>query len=73
MKLDIQHKHILKLVDRDADEEGWTSVSEKLYPVLSKAMPPELVIFELIDDGFGVGRARLTNQGQMVLYAMEWL
>ena len=69
-KLDMQHKHILNLIDRDCDKEGWTTVSEPLYPVLSKNIPDELATFEKLETG---GRARLTNEGQNVLDAMKWL
>ena len=67
MKLDIQHKHIMMLIERDAKPDGWASVSDKLYPILSKLMPAELVEFEH-------GRARLTDEGKSVLSAInKWL
>lgn len=69
-KLDIQHKHILRLVHRDADANGWASVSNVLFPILSENMPPELVEFERTDDG---GRARLTPDGEAIVMAMSWL
>jgi len=69
-KLDMHHKHILKLIARDRDEDGWAFVSETLYPHLSKGMPAELVQFEKLEQG---GRARLTDEGQNVINAMEWL
>jgi hypothetical protein len=69
-KLEIQHKHILKLIARDCDEEGWAAVSETLYPYLSKNIPAELAKFEKLSTG---GRARLTEEGQNVINAMEWL
>lgn len=70
IKLDIQHKHILKLIKRDRDNEGWCPVSEQLYPHLSKNIPEELATFEKLDDG---GRAMLTEEGENVLNALEWL
>ena len=69
-KLDVQHKHILRLVNRDRDEDGWALVSEKLFPVLVKAMPKELIEFEPLPCG---GRARLTEEGAVVVRAMPWL
>jgi len=67
MKLDIQHKYIMKLIERDAKPDGWTSISNKLYPILSKSMPSELIEFEH-------GRARLTDEGKSVLSAInKWL
>ena len=70
-KLDIQHKHILKLINRDKKADGWTPVSKQLFPVLSKNMPKELVEFEKSEDG-GM-RARLTEEGCNVVNAMAWL
>lgn len=69
-KLEPQQKHILRLVARDRDSDGWAKVCEALYPHLSQAMPVELVEFEKLETG---GRARLTDEGQNVVDAMEWL
>jgi hypothetical protein len=69
-KLDMQHKHILKLIARDSDEEGWATVSETLYPHLSQNIPEELAEFQKLEAG---GRARLTTEGQNVVDAMAWL
>lgn len=70
MKLKDEHKHILRLISRDADKDGWAVVGSKLYPVLSKNMPEELVTFEMVGDA---GRARLTDEGINVIRAMAWL
>jgi hypothetical protein len=70
VKLSIQQKHILKLISRDSNNEGWTSVSEALFPILSKNMPKELAIFEKQEIG---GRAKLTDNGSSVVYSMQWL
>jgi len=70
MKLEQEHKHILRLIARDRDENGWTKVSDLLYPHLSENMPTELATFERLGRG---GRARLTEEGESVLDAMEWL
>lgn len=70
MKLEPQHKHILRLIERDRDADGWASVSEQLFNVLSENMPTELAIFEKLTIG---GRARLTDEGQNVINAMAWL
>jgi len=69
-KLDIQHKHILKLIDRDKIDDGWTTVSDQLYPHLSKNMPCELVEFS---GDVGCYKARLTEKGNNILEAMLWL
>ncbi len=70
MKLESEHKHIMRLIARDCDSEGWTAVSEALYPHLSKNMPGELMEFEKLEEG---GRARLTDEGENILNAMAWL
>jgi len=70
IKLDVQHRHVLILIDRDKKEDGWTFVSEQLYKVLSENMPPRLSVFEKLEDG---GRARLTEEGKTVLNVMVWL
>lgn len=69
-KLEMQHKHILKLISRDSDSLGWAEVSEKLFDVLSKNTPSELATFEKTDNGC---RARLTQEGRSVVEAMRWL
>lgn len=68
--LDIQHKHVMKLIARDCNDDGWASISESLYPSISGALPPELVELEKLEHG---GRARLTDEGNNILSAMKWL
>jgi hypothetical protein len=70
MKLDIQHKHIMKLIDRDKKEDGWASVSNQLYPHLCKNMPAELVELCGEPDSF---KARLTKKGENILEALAWI
>lgn len=69
-KLKDEHKHILRLISRDAAQDGWAVVGKQLYPVLSKNMPEKLVTFEMVGDA---GRARLTDEGMNVMRAMDWL
>lgn len=69
-KLKSEHRHILRLIVEERDEDGFAKVSEALLPVLSKNMPSELIEFEALDTG---GKARLTKQGEAVYSAMEWL
>jgi len=69
-KLKPEQKHILKLIDRDKKQDGWTMVSLTLYKILSKNIPAELATFELVGD---VGRAQLTTEGQNIINAMKWL
>lgn len=64
MKLKVQHLHILNLIDRDKDADGWATVSESLCQHVSENIPSELVLFEKLDVG---GRARLTEEGETVL------
>lgn len=71
-KLDHGQKHILQLVARDKDSEGWTPVSSVLMPHLRTGIPAELLELENAGDE-GAGRARLTPEGQSVLNAMAWL
>lgn len=68
--LDMGQKHILKLIARDRDSEGWATVSAMLYKTLSASLPSELVTFEPNGDA---GRAKLTEAGQGVIDSMAWL
>lgn len=69
-KLDAGQRHVLKIIERDKNAEGWTSVSKVLYPSLVASIPKQLAIFEQKDSGF---RAKLTDEGRSLLRAMEWL
>lgn len=71
-ELDGGQRHILRLIARDADGEGWCPVSSQLLPVIKKGMPVELVDLESVGDD-GRDRARLTPEGQSVINAMAWL
>lgn len=70
MKLDSGQKHILRLVARDADAEGWCSVSNFLITAIRHNMPEKLVQFKSVDEKWFI---RLTNDGEDVVRAMEWL
>lgn len=69
-KLSIGHKHIMKLISRDKNNDGWTPVGDKLYPHLVKHMPKELVEFS---GSVGSYKDRLTDKGNNILEAMAWL
>ena len=71
-KLNYGQKHILELIARDKNPDGWASVSSVLYPHLCKTLPSELVTLEPVGDA---GRVRLTKAGQEVVDAMkcEWI
>lgn len=62
-KLKDHEKHILRLVQKGADAEGWSPVSAMLMPLVS-AMPADLVTTEALEVG---GRIKLTEAGQTVL------
>ena len=69
-KLDAGHKHILKLIDKGQDKNGWTKVSEALMPHMLNNMPQELI--EIMEAKVG-GHVRLTEKGKQILEAMQWL
>ena len=64
-------KHLLTLVNKGADADGWAPVSAPVFPLV-KSLPSELVELEPIGDD-GRGRARLTAAGNGLLDAMMWL
>lgn len=70
MKLTDGQKHILRLIQRDKEEDGWASVSEQLCKSISTALPAELATFEKTESG---GRIRLTEQGHAIVFSMEYL
>ncbi len=60
-------KHLLRLIRKDQNEEGWAKVSKVVWPVVIQ-LPPELVDYEgEPEEG---GKARLTGDGNIVL---DWL
>jgi hypothetical protein len=68
-KLNDGEKHFLRLIRKDRDPEGWAVVSKMLYPLMDK-MPRELVELRPTENG---GRVRLTDDGEALLDAIEWL
>lgn len=72
MKLDGGQKHFLRLISKGQQcPDGWCPVSKAVYPLLQKTMPQELVEHRPMEDGRGF--ARLTEAGENLVYAMEWL
>lgn len=63
MKLDDRARHLLFLVQKGAKEDGWSRVSEMVWPLL-KIIPSELIESRKEDDG---GYAKLTEKGQTIL------
>lgn len=70
-KLDASQRHMLKLIhEGQQNREVWAVVGKMIYPLLQKGMMPvELVEHESTTEG---GRARLTEQGQVVFGAAPW-
>lgn len=77
-KLTAGEKHMLGLIRKDADAEGWAPVSKVVAPLFTDkkipcgVMPGALCEFERVGDE-GQGRARLTTLGNNLLDAMAWL
>lgn len=63
--LNAREKHLLKLLLRDANKDGWTPVSFAVWPLI-KSLPNELVETH-------PGFARLTEKGNSIVEAMAWL
>jgi hypothetical protein len=70
IKLDNAQKHILRLIHRDKDSQGWTKVSEALCKTVRENIPSDLATFEKLEDG---GRVKLTEEGNGVILAMAYL
>lgn len=71
-KLNPGQLHVIKLIARDRGEDGWTPVSAKLYNSMVAFIPEALVEFRRVGET-GSGAARLTNAGQGIVEAAEWL
>ena len=70
-KLDGGEKNFLRLIAKGQQcHDGWAPVSKVLYPLVQK-MPSELVEHHQAEDG--KGRARLTQHGEAIVEAMDWL
>jgi hypothetical protein len=65
-KLDHGQRHLISLIRKDQDAEGWAKVSKIVLPLARKLIPTELADFEgPFEDGSG--RARLTEKGNNLL------
>lgn len=77
-KLTSGEQHVLTLIRKGADAEGWAPVSKIVAPLFTNEkmaggpMPRELCEFERLDDD-GRGRARLTDAGKNLLDSLAWL
>lgn len=70
-KLTQGQKHMLGLVAKGANAEGWAPVSASVMKII-RLVPSGLVTIEAVGDE-GRGRAKLTVTGASLLAAMEWL
>jgi len=43
--------HVLKLIARDRDANGWATVSEVMCPIISQSVPSELTEFQKLEVG----------------------
>jgi hypothetical protein len=67
MKLEPEIRHLMALVERDADVDGWVEVSHAVWPHI-KRVPDELLELAKIEGSEKIsGKARLTDQGKIVL------
>lgn len=77
-KLTAGEQHILRLIRKDADAEGWAPVSRIVATLFTNEklpngpMPRVLCEFETVGDD-GRGRARLTVAGNAFLDSLAWL
>ena len=62
--LDAGQRHVLRLAIRDADSEGWASVSKTVWPYVTE-IPSDLVELRATEDGGGL--VRVTKAGVAVL------
>lgn len=71
-KLDSGQRHFLRLIEKGQQcPSGWCPISKTLFTLVQKTMPEELVEYHPTEDGGG--RAKLTQEGENLLSAMEWL
>ena len=63
MRIDYKTRHLMTLIRKDANDDGWACVSDQLWPFL-EALPVELVDRKETEMG---GMVRLTDKGNTVL------
>lgn len=77
-KLTAGEQHVLTLIRKGADSEGWAPVSKIVAGLFTNPkmaggpMPRELCEFEHVGND-GSGRARLTDAGRNLLESLAWL
>jgi hypothetical protein len=77
-KLTAGEIHVLNLIRKGADPDGWAPVSSVVSTLFTNEklpggpMPRELCEFKCLEDD-GRGIARLTDAGKNLLDSMAWL
>lgn len=69
-KLDDGQKHVMRLLVKDMNADGWTTISKPVGDFLLKTFPSELLEVKSSDDKY---LGRLTAKGEEVYAAMEYL
>lgn len=64
MKLSSGSRHLMTLIAKDRNAEGWATVSRVVWPLILE-LPPTLVEIKATKGGGGF--ARLTQAGETVL------
>ena len=70
-KLSLGEKHLLRLIVQGRGSDGWAEVSKPVFPLI-KGLPSNFVILETVGNE-GRGRAKLTETGDQLISAMEWI
>lgn len=63
MKLSHGEEHLLRLIQKEEDVDGWAKVSKQVWPLVEK-LPSQLCELRATEDG---GFARLTHDGITIL------
>lgn len=63
MQLTNGEKHLLRLIQKDRDADGWAKVSELVWPFVEK-LPSQLCELRATEDGRFI---KLTHDGEVVL------
>lgn len=64
MTLTSNEKHLMRLILKDRNTEGWAKVSKLVLPLVT-VLPKDLVEVQQHEDGTGL--AKLTKDGETVL------
>ena len=72
LKLTERELQLIRLVAKDKGEDGWTRVSEALTPYVVSTYPPRFITLEIETEKPG-SRAKLTTDGETILWAMQFL